>query len=368
MKIQANRLEPAFLIHQSEYENAALRVLRSGRYILGNETKAFEEEFADYLGEGECVGLASGLDSLWITFRLLSIGKGDEVLVQGNTYIASVMGITINGATPVFAEPNDCFAMDASKLAALLTPRTKAVLVTHLYGMMTPMDAIVRFCREHNLFLIEDCAQAHGCKENGKCAGTFGDVGCFSFYPTKNLGGFGDGGAVWVRSPELAEKFRIFRNYGSEKRYHNCMVGANSRLDELQAALLRVKLKHLDELNAEKRRIAERYLKEINHPEILLPKTAPNTVNVWHQFVIRTKKRDALNSYLERQGIQTQIHYPIPPHLSEAYSYLGFGKGALPKTEQLANTVLSVPAYVGLSDEEQEYIIRAINAFGKGEK
>ena len=363
MKIAANRLDRAYHLYREEYEQAALRVLRSGHYVLGEEVAAFETEFADYLGGGSCVGVASGLDALWITFRLLGIGEGDEVLVQGNTYIASVMGITINGATPVFAEPDENFAINVRVLESLLTPRTKAVLVTHLYGMMTPMREIVRFCREHGLFLVEDSAQAHGCRENGKHAGTFGDVGCFSFYPTKNLGAFGDGGAVWVRSPELAEKFRIFRNYGSEKRYHNCMVGANSRLDELQAALLRVKLKHLDELNAMRQKIALRYLTGVNNHKILLPQTAENTVNVWHQFVIRCESRDELAAFLLSKGIGTDMHYPIPPHLSKAYAYLGLGAGDLPQTELLAHTVLSLPCFIGLSEEEQTYIIGLLNSF-----
>ena len=363
MEIRANRLDRAFYLHQAEYEEAALRVLRSGRYVLGDELNRFEKEFAAYLGGGHCVGLASGLDALWITFRLLGIGKGDEVIVQGNTYIASVMGITLNEATPVFAEPDVHYAMDADELETLLTPRTKAVLVTHLYGMMTKMQPIVDFCHKHGLYLVEDCAQAHGCKDEGKAAGTFGDVGCFSFYPTKNLGAFGDGGAVWTSSKELVERFRVFRNYGSEKKYHNCVQGANSRLDELQAALLRVKLRHLDSLNEQKRQIAVRYLQEIHNPAIVLPKPAIGTENVWHQFVICCRQRDTLAAFLKERGIGTQIHYPIPPHLAEAYRYLNIEKGTLPKTEILAEQVLSLPSYIGLTPEEQSEIIRAINDF-----
>lgn len=363
MEICANRLDRAYRLYQTEYEEAALRVLRSGNYILGNELKSFETEFAAYLGGGECVGLASGLDALWITFRLLGVGAGDEVIVQGNTYIASVMGISLNGATPVFAEPDAHYAMDAAALEPLFTPRTKAVLVTHLYGMMTKMQPIVDFCRKHGLYLVEDCAQAHGCRDEGKPAGTFGDIGCFSFYPTKNLGAFGDGGAVWTASEALAEKFRIFRNYGSEKKYHNCMQGANSRLDELQAALLRVKLRHLDALNEEKQRIAARYLKEIKNPLIRLPQATPETENVWHQFVIRCAHRDALAAYLEARSIGTQVHYPIPPHRAEAYRYLNIAQGALPKTQSFAAQVLSIPSYIGLTREEQDAVICALNDF-----
>ena len=363
MEIRANRLDRAFYLHQAEYEEAALRVLRSGRYVLGAELNCFEKEFAAYLGGGECVGLASGLDALWITFRLFGIGAGDEVIVQGNTYIASVMGITINGATPVFAEPDVHYAMDAGVLESLLTPHTKAVLVTHLYGMMTKMQPIVDFCRKHGLYLVEDCAQAHGCKDGERYAGTFGDVGCFSFYPTKNLGGFGDGGAIWTASETLAEKFRIFRNYGSEEKNCNCMVGANSRLDEIQAALLRVRLKHLDMLNDEKRRIAARYLKEVNNPCIRLPNPAPGTQNVWHQFVICCEQRDTLATFLKERGIGTAVHYPIPPHLAEAYRYLHIDKGALPQTRMLSEQVLSIPSYIGLTREEQDKVICALNDF-----
>lgn len=363
MEILANRLDRAYALYQSEYEEAALRVLRSGRYVTGPELEAFESEFAAYLGGGNCVGLASGLDALWIAFRLLNIGTGDEVIVQGNTYIASVMGITINGATPVFTEPDEHFAMHAAALKKALTKRTKAVLVTHLYGMMTNMEPIVRFCKEHGLYLVEDCAQAHGCRDGEQLAGTFGDVGCFSFYPTKNLGAFGDGGAVWTASEQLAERFRIFRNYGSEQRYHNCMIGANSRLDALQAALLRVKLRHLDTLNAQKCSIAERYKREIQNEHIILPQPSPDTYNVWHQFVIRCEQRDELASFLKAQGVGTDIHYPIPPHLAEAYKYLNIQKGALPKTEAYAKQVLSLPSYIGMTKQEQTQVIEAVNRF-----
>ena len=217
--------------------------------------------------------------------------------------------------------------------------------------------------KKYNLKLVEDCAQSHGARSENKMTGSFGDVGCFSFYPSKNLGAFGDAGAVIVKNEELAEKFKMFRNYGSEKRYYNKVVGANSRLDEIQAGLLRVRLKHLDELNAEKIMLAENYSREIKNPEIVLPKTAPQTSSVWHQYVIRCEKRDKLINYLNDKNIGTIIHYPIPPHLSEAYKYLGLSKGSLPITEHLANTVLSIPIYNGMTELEQEYVIDAINSF-----
>ena len=242
MKIMANRMDRGFFRYQKEFEDKALEVLRSGWYVLGNEVKSFEEEFAAYTGSRYCVGLASGLDALWIAFRVLGIGPGDEVLVQGNTYIASVMGITMNGATPIFVEPDEYFNMDTAKLEEKITERTKAILAVHLYGQASKMDTISDLAKKYNLKLVEDCAQSHGARFDGQMTGTFGDVGCFSFYPSKNIGAFGDGGAVVLKDKKLAEDFRIFRNYGSEKRYYNKLVGANSRLDELQAGLLRVRL------------------------------------------------------------------------------------------------------------------------------
>lgn len=363
MKIMPNRMDRGFEMFQNEFEAKALEVLRSGWYVLGKEVSAFEEEFAAYIGGKYCVGLASGLDALWIAFRLLNIGKGDEVIVQGNTYIASVMGVTMNGATPVFAEPDDHFGMDPEKIESLITEKTKAVLVTHLYGMASRMDEIVAICKKHNLRLVEDCAQSHGASFNGKMTGTFGDVGCFSFYPSKNLGAFGDAGAVIVNDEALAKEFKIFRNYGSEKRYYNKVVGANSRLDELQAGLLRVRLKYMQDLTAEKQKIAARYSKEINNPAIKLPTLVPGATCVWHQYVIRCEERDRLIDYLNSKEIGTIIHYPIPPHLAEAYTYLGHKEGFLPITEHLAKTVLSIPMYNGMTDDEQSYVIDAINNF-----
>lgn len=363
MKIMPNRMDRGFYLYQKEFEDKALEVLRSGWYILGKEVSAFEEEFAAYTGADYCVGLASGLDALWIAFRLLRIGEGDEVIVQGNTYIASVMGITMNGATPVFVEPDEHFGMDPEKIEILITGKTKAILVTHLYGMASRMDEIVTICKRYHLRLVEDCAQSHGACFNGQMTGTFGDVGCFSFYPSKNLGAFGDAGAVIVKDEALAKEFKVFRNYGSEKRYYNKVVGANSRLDELQAGLLRVRLNHMKELTEEKRKIATRYDVELNNPLIKLPSIAPGATCVWHQYVIRCEARDRLIEYLDERGIGTIIHYPIPPHLAEAYKYLEHKPGFLPITEHLAKTVLSIPMYNGMTEEEQTYVIEAINCF-----
>lgn len=362
-KILPNRMDRGFYQYQKELEDKAIEVLRSGWYILGNEVAKFEEEFASYTGGKYCVGLASGLDALWIAFRLLNIGEGDEVIVQGNTYIASVMGITMNGATPVFIEPDEYYGIDADKIEEKITEKTKAILVVHLYGMSCQMDKIVSLCKKYDLKLVEDCAQSHGACFNGQMTGTFGDVGCFSFYPSKNLGAFGDAGAVIVNDEALAKEFKVFRNYGSEKRYYNKVVGANSRLDEMQAGLLRVRLPYLNVMNEEKAEIAKYYTEGISNPKLVLPKVRQNATCVWHQYVIRCKARERLVKYLEERGIGTIIHYPIPPHLSEAYRYLGFSEGDLPITEEYANTVLSLPMYNGMTREEIEYVIDTINRF-----
>lgn len=363
MNIMPNRMDRGFFQYQEEFETKALEVLRSGWYILGKEVSTFEEEFAAYTGAKYCVGLANGLDALWIAFRLLNIGKGDEVIVQGNTYIASVMGITMNGATPIFVEPDEHFGMDVDKIEEKITDKTKAILVVHLYGMASRMDKIVELCRRYDLRLVEDCAQSHGAYFQGKMTGTFGDAGCFSFYPSKNLGAFGDGGAIVTNDENLAKEFKIFRNYGSEKRYYNKVVGANSRLDELQAGLLRVRLTHMQELTDERVAIAQRYSAEIRNEKIRLPELIEGATGVWHQYVIRCQERDRLIDYLNDKGIGTIIHYPIPPHLAEAYQYLGHKEGFLPITEKLANTILSIPIYNGMTKEEQDYVIEALNSF-----
>lgn len=363
MEIMPNRLDRGFYQYQEEFEQKALEVLRSGWYVLGKEVAAFEEEFAAYTGAKYCVGLASGLDALWLAFRVLGIGKGDEVIVQGNTYIASVMGITINGATPVFVEPDDYYQINPAKIEEKITDKTKAVLVVHLYGQASDMAPITALCQKYKLRLVEDCAQSHGACFEGKMTGTFGDIGCFSFYPSKNLGAFGDGGAIITDDEQLAKDMKVYRNYGSEKRYYNKVVGTNSRLDEIQAGLLRVRLSHLDELTEEKRRIAARYFKELFNDKILLPRFIEGATHVYHQFVIRCKERDGLAAYLKEKGIGTIIHYPIPPHLAEAYRYLGFKEGDFPITERLAKEVLSIPMYNGMTKEEQTFIIDAINGF-----
>lgn len=358
-----NDLLPQFQLYQEEYEAKALEVLRSGWYVLGKEVNEFEKEFADYVGTEYAVGVANGLDALWISLKVLGLKPGDEVIVQSNTYIATIMSITMVGATPVFVEPDAYYNLDEAKIEEKITSNTKAIMVVHLYGQATKMDKIQALCKKYDLFLVEDCAQSHGAKFADQMTGTFGDIGCFSFYPSKNLGCFGDGGAITTNNKSLADKIRIYRNYGSEKRYYNQIIGTNSRLDELQAGLLRIKLKHMDELEQERLRIANRFLSEISNPFVQLPEVNASCTHVWHLFVVYSKERDALQTYLNEQGIQTLIHYPIPPHLSEAYAYMGYQKGDLPIAEDYALHVLSIPLFNGMTKEQVDYIIGKINNF-----
>lgn len=362
--IMQNNLGRQYGFYADEYERKVSEVLNSGWYILGKEVSAFEDEWANYIGTKYCVGLASGLDALWISFRLLNIGAGDEVIVCANAYIACVMGITMNGATPVFVEPDEYDNINVDKIEEKITDNTKGILAVHLYGQACDMTKIMDLARQYNLYVVEDCAQSHGNHWQGKKVGTFGNVGCFSFYPSKGCGAFGDAGCIVTDDKELAKKFRIFRNYGSEKRYHNMMVGCNSRLDELQAGLLRVKLNHLNELNEERCRIAEKYYRGIKNPMIQFPKIRPGADSTWHQFVVHVPgHRNALMAYLKEHEIDTLIHYPIPPHLSEAYAYLGYKEGDFPIAEQYANEVLSLPMYNGITEKEQKTVIEAINEF-----
>jgi dTDP-4-amino-4,6-dideoxygalactose transaminase len=362
VKIPFNTLDKQFYLYQDEYEKKALDILRKGWYVLGPEVKAFEEEFASYLNTPYVIGVDNGLNAIVMAVRALGIKEGDEVIVQANTYIASVMGITMNGATPIFVEPDEYYNIDVDKIEEKISEKTKAILVVHLYGQASNMDKILELCEKYNLKLIEDCAQAHGAKYKNKMIGTFG-IGCFSFYPSKNLGCFGDGGAISTNNEKLDRNFRVLRNYGSEKRYYNEVVGYNSRLDELQAGLLRVKLEHIFELEEEREKIAQRYLNEIKNPLIQLPRIRENCSHVWHLFVIRVENREKFQKYLEENGIGSVIHYPIPPHLSEAYKYLRYKEGDFPITENYAKTVLSLPLYNGMTKEELDYVIDIINKY-----
>lgn len=366
MEIQPNNLKRQYEQHANEYKAKAAEVLDSGWYVLGDEVDSFEKEWAHYVGAEHCVGVASGLDALIMAFRIIGIEPGDEVIVSSNAYIACIMGITINGGIPVFVEPDEYDNIDANKIEEAITDRTKAILAVHLFGQCCDMDKICALGNKYGLAIVEDCAQAHGNTWEGHRAGSLGDIACFSFYPSKGCGAFGDGGAIVTDSDDFAKQARIIRNYGSEKRYHNSIVGMNSRLDELQAGLLRVKLQYLDEMNEERKILAENYTTGITNPLIDKPSVRPGADSSWHQYVIHTKHRDELKDYLEQHGIGTLIHYPIPPHLSEAYKHLGYKEGDFPIAESYANEVLSLPMYNGMLHEEQEYVIDVINSFGDG--
>lgn len=361
MNIEFNVLDRQYRMFADEYKKAAYRVLESGWYILGREVESFEINFAQYIGSKFCVGLNSGLDALILAFRSLGIGQGDEVIVPANTFIASVIGITENRATPIFVEPDEFYNLDSDKIEEAITNNTKAILVVHLYGQAANMKKIKEIADKHHLYLIEDCAQSHGSKFNGQLTGTFGDIGCFSFFPTKNLGAFGDAGAIVTDSLDIGDKIRMLRNYGSKVKYHNEIDGVNSRLDEIQAALLNTKLKHLDELTRERIRIADKYINCIKSTKIILPIKREYADHVYHLFVVRSKNRDELQKYLLDNGIKAQIHYPIPAHLAECYKSLGHEGGEFSITEKYANEVLSLPLYNGMTDEEINYVIEVVN-------
>lgn len=340
------------------------RVYTRSWYIEGVEDEAFEKAFAEYCGTDFCVGVGNGLDALVMALKGLGVGTGDEVIVPSNTYIATALAVTYVGATPVFVEPDiRTFNIDPSKIEVAITKKTKAIMPVHLYGQSCDMDPIVDIAKRYNLFIVEDCAQAHGATYKGKKIGTFGDAAGFSFYPGKNLGALGDAGATITNNKELADKIRAYGNYGSDYKYHHIYKGNNSRLDEMQAAFLAAKLPHLEKMNAERRRIAKMYFDGIKNEEIVLPFVPDYAVPVWHIFGIRCKRRTELEEYLNDKGIGTNKHYPIPMHLQECYKDLGFKEGDFPIAEEISSTQLSIPMYYGMKDEEINYIIEALNSF-----
>ena len=361
MEVKFSILKRCFALHQEEYEEASLRTLRSGWYVLGQELERFENSFACYIGMEHGVGVNSGQDALILAFRALGIGPGDEVITQGNAYIASVFGITENGATPVFVEPDEYFGLDPEKIEAAITPRTKAILPVHLYGQICDMEKIKEIADRHGLYVVEDCAQCHGSTLHGRKAGTFADISCFSFYPTKPLGAFGDAGICLTNSDALDEKLRMLRFYGSRKKYVSEITGVNTRMDELQAANLSVGLKYLDETNRMRQAIAQKYLDGIRSPKVLLPATREGCEHVYHIFALLCEQRDELAAFLAENGVQTQIHYPIPPHLAPCYAYMGRHAGDLPITEHYADGELSLPIYAGMPEDEVQYVINTIN-------
>lgn len=364
--IPCNDSKRLFERYKDEFEQAALDVLRSGRYVLGENVQQFEREFAESIGSKYCVGVDNGTNAIKLGIQALKIGVGDEVIVQTNTYIATVLGVTANGATPIFVEPNKFYNIDENKIESKITKKTKAIIVTHLYGQATKMDKIIRLCNKYNLYLLEDCAQSHYAEYKRKKVGTFGVFGFFSFYPTKNIGAFGDAGAIVTDDEKLYKKVVMLRNYGSSVRYHfELENGSNSRLDELQAALLRAKIRHANEITNEKITIANRYLNGIKNKLIKLPKIDSGCSSVWHLFVIETEDRDKFIEHMLSCGVKTDVHYPIPPHLSKCYEYLGFRLGDYPRAEYLANHVVDLPIFNGMTEEEIESIIKAVNSYGK---
>ncbi|MFD1359104.1 DegT/DnrJ/EryC1/StrS family aminotransferase [Fictibacillus halophilus] len=348
--------------YENEIKQAMAKVLNSGWYILGEEVSSFEREFADYCGVKHCIGVANGLDALSLIIKAFDIGQGDEVIVPANTYIASILAISANEATPVLVEPNiNTYNIDSNLIEEKITNKTKAILAVHLYGQSADMDSINEIAQKYNLKVIEDAAQAHGALYKGKKVGSLGHASGFSFYPGKNLGALGDGGAITTNDDKLADRLKALRNYGSHKKYENLFKGVNSRLDELQAAVLRVKLNYLNSENTNRREIANYYLSNISNPEVLLPKTDGNNEHVWHLFVIRTKNRKSLKQYLERKGVQTVIHYPIAPHHQQAY--IEYNSLKFPITELIHEEVISLPISSVLSMKEAKRVVSLINEF-----
>lgn len=349
---------------REELQGAFEAVSRSDWFVLGEQKAAFEKEWAAYCGASECVGCGNGLESLQLILKGYDIGEGDEVILPSNTFIATALAVSYAGAVPIFVDPDPVsYTLDPALLERAVTPRTRAIIAVHLYGQPAGMDAIGTIGRKYGLKVIEDAAQAHGAAYKGRRAGSLGDAAGFSFYPGKNLGALGDGGAVVTNDPALAEKVRALSNYGSLRKYHHLYKGYNSRLDELQAAFLRVKLRRLDVWNAERSRIAQIYLRKIQNSRVVKPVPTPGTHPAWHLFVLQTENRDGFVRYLESHGIHTQIHYPIPLHEQQAYADSGYQKGDLPVAELLAGRVVSLPLFYGLKDEEVRYVVDTVNRY-----
>ena len=365
MNVAYENLAKSNSIFMPEYKKAFSDFVEKGWYVLGEQVKSFEEEFASFIGTKYCIGVASGLDALIISLECLKLPKGSDVLVPSNTYIASILAIVKAGLHPVLVEPDEKTCnINPDLLESKLTPKTKAVLVVHLYGKSCEMDKICSFCKKYNLKLVEDCAQSHGAKFCQKMTGSFGDAGAFSFYPTKNLGALGDAGAICTNDKELADMARAWRNYGSEKHYHNKYTGLNSRLDEIQAAFLRIKLMHIDEITEKKRRLANLYLEALDKNKFQLPVVDEKYFDVYHIFQIQTNRRNELKDYLLDNGIKTEIHYPIAPINQEGYKEIfNEQKGKTEIAEKLANSVLSLPISFGTMEDEVKYVIDVMNKF-----
>jgi len=365
MKIPFLDLATPYQELKTELDAAYQRVMESGWYILGEEVHAFEKDFAAYCGVRHCIGVANGLDALHLILRAYGIGEGDEVLVPSNTYIATWLAVSDVGARPIPLEPvSATYNIDSAQIESAITPRTRAIIVVHLYGQTTDMDAVLAIAERHDLKVIEDSAQAHGAAYKQKQAGALADAAGWSFYPGKNLGAFGDAGAVTTNDNLLAERIRVLRNYGSKVKYFNEVKGYNSRLDPIQAAFLQVKLKYLNDWNSRRTQIAERYIESLaDLPELTLPHVPEWADPAWHLFVIRHSQRDALQKYLEQNEIGTLIHYPLPPHLSEAYRDAGYTKGDFPIAEEIAKSVLSIPMGPHLTLDQADQVVSVIRAF-----
>lgn len=342
-------------------------VFNKNWFINGDEVSNFEKEFAEYCGTKYCIGCGNGLDALMLILKAYDIGIGDEVIIPANTFIATALAVSYVGADVVLVDCNDSYNIDTNKIKEAITSKTKAIIAVHLYGAPADMDAINSIAKEYNLIVLEDAAQAHGAIYKGMKVGALGDGAAFSFYPGKNLGALGDGGAVVTNNKEIADKVRAISNYGSREKYHHIYKGVNSRLDEVQASLLRVKLKQLDKWNNERVNIVNKYIKNLNEVSIILPKVNEDCESVWHLFVIRTDNRDDLQEYLNKKGIETSVHYPIPIHLQEAYNELGKKKGSYVIAEDYSEKILSLPIWYGISDEQILYVCNAINEWQKKE-
>ncbi len=365
MHIPFNSFHHTSKLLRAEMLQAFEQFYDSEYYILGKSVQAFEKNYADLNGTNHCIGVANGLDALHIALKTLEIGEGDEVIVPSNTYIATVLAISYAGATPIFVEPNEqTYNINPKKIEEKITQKTKAIMPVHLYGQACEMEKIMTIAKKYHLSVVEDNAQAHLATCKGKITGSFGNINGTSFYPTKNLGAFGDAGAITTNDENLAQKARMLRNYGSEKRYQNDIIGFNSRLDEVQAAFLTIKLGYLADWTAQRQQIAHVYQQNLaTIGDLVLPATAEDCTHVAHLYVVRTQKRDELQAYLQQHGIGTLIHYPIPPHLQKAYTHLNYKKGALPIAENLAETSISLPLYVGLEESQLNYVIEVIRKF-----
>ena len=364
MKIPFNDFEPMQSEIKEEVYSVFERIYNRKWYIDGIEKKAFEKEFASFCNTGFCIGVGNGLEALRLILQGMNIGEGDEVIVPATTFIATALAVSYVGAKPVLVEVNiNTYTINTRLIEEKITDRTKAIIAVHLYGQSCDMNAIQLIANKYQLKVIEDAAQAHGALYKGRKVGSLGDAAAFSFYPGKNLGALGDAGAVTTNNEELAEKIRILSNYGSDYKYHHIYKGTNSRLDELQAAFLRIKLKHLDAWNKDRKRIAKEYLQNIHNSEIILPSVAEYAEHVWHIFAIRTKSRKLLEKYLEENGIGTTVHYPIPIHLQKAYADCRKEFGQLPIAEKIADEELSIPMFFGMKNDNIDYIVKKLNLF-----